>query len=191
MGYYCELCNKSIAWKYKKRHFKSQLHLDNEKAIVNKFSIKTPELSQINNIVKGYVNDYNRKFEYYMDECIWNLMFDNGVSVDVKSKKVYRFCVLTKKLEKYLKIRINRCKKQRLEFSHISEMNITFRTRLDHMTYKHYLEKPLPMVEKIFIKKLYKNYELIKKLNDIHLTLHMSKIETGGNDVVYNNDEDE
>ena len=36
-----------------------------------------------------------------------------------------------------------------------------------------------------------RNYELIKKLNDIDLTLHMSKIESGRDDIVYYNDEDE
>ena len=162
--------------------------MDNEKAIVNKYSIKTLELSQINNIVKDYVNDYNRKFEYYTVVCNWNLTFDNGVRVDVRSKKLYRFCVLHKNLEKCLKNKINHYKKDGLDFSHISEMNITFKTRLDHMTYKHYLEQPMPMVERI-IKKLYKNYELIKKLNDIDLTLHMGKIESGRDDIVYYNDE--
>ena len=88
MSFSCELCNKSIELKYKKRHLKSELHIDNEKAIVNKYSFKTLELSQINNIVKDYVNDYNRKFDYYTVVCNWNLIFDNGVSVDVKSKKL-------------------------------------------------------------------------------------------------------
>ena len=36
-------------------------------------------------------------------------------------------------------------------------MNITFITNYDHITYKHYLEQPMPMVER-----LYKNYGPIK-----------------------------
>ena len=163
MGYYyCELCNKSIALKHKCSHYKSKLHRDIDKSIINKYNIMNPELKEINDIIKDYVNDYNRKFEYYTVVCNWNFMFDNGVSLDVKSKKPYRFRVLHKNLEKYLKIKINHYKKDGLEFSHISEMKITFKTRLDHMTYKHYSEQPMPMVEKIINKKLYKNYELIK-----------------------------
>ena len=83
-----------------------------------------PELKQINDIIKDYVNDYNRKFEYYTVLCNWNLMFDNGVSVDVNSKKLYRFCELHKNFEKYLKNKIIHYKKDGLEFSHVAEMNI-------------------------------------------------------------------
>ena len=65
--------------------------MDNEKAIVNKYSIKTPELSQINNIVKDDVNDYNRKLENFTVVCNWNLLFDNDISFDVKYKLMYGF----------------------------------------------------------------------------------------------------
>ena len=155
--------NKSIQLKFKKRHLKSELLLDNEKAIVNKYSIKTPELSQINNIVNDYVNGYTRKFEYYTVVCKWKLMFDNDISIDVKSKVMYRFCALPKNLEKYLKNKVNHYEKDGLEKSDLSEINITFKTRLDHLTYKHYLEQPMPMVERIINKKLNKDYELTKK----------------------------
>ena len=58
------------------------------------------------------------------------------------------------------------------------------------MTYKYYMEQPMPMVARLVNRKLYKNYELIKTLNDIDLTLHMGAYEKG-EDVHYNSDEDE
>ena len=70
-------------------------------------------------------------------------------------------------------------------------MNITFITRLDQMTYKHYIEQPMPFVERLNNGKLYKNYELIKTLDDINLTLHMGAHETGKADTHYSIDEDE
>ena len=84
------------------------------------------------------------------------MVFDNDISIDVKSKLIYRFCALHQNRGNYLKNEINRYKKEGLEFSHISEMNITFETRLDHMTYKQYIEQLMPMVERIINKKLYK-----------------------------------
>ena len=54
------------------------------------------------------------------------------------------------------------------------------------MTYKQYIEQPMPMVERLFNRKLYRNYELIKTLDDIGLTLHMGPYETGKE----NSDED-
>ena len=89
-------------------------------------------------------------------------MFDKDISIDVKSKVMYIISVLSHNVEKYLKNKINHYKRQGLEFSHthISEMNITFTTRLDHMTYKHYLEQPMPMVERLINRKLYKKMTL-------------------------------
>ena len=75
-------------------------------------------------------------------------MFDNDISIDGKSKVIYRISVLSHNLEKCPK-KIIHYKRQGLEFSHISEMNITFITRLDHMTYKHYIEQPMPLVERL------------------------------------------
>ena len=47
------------------------------------------------------------------------------------------------------------------------------------MTYKHYIEQPMPMVWRLVNRNLYKNYGLIKKLYDIDLTLHMGAYENG------------
>ena len=90
-------------------------------------------------------------------------MFYNDISIDIKSKALYRISVLRENLETYLK-QIILYKRRGLEFSHISEMNITFVTSLNHMTYEHFIEQPMPMVEKLINEKLYKNYDLIKKL---------------------------
>ena len=54
------------------------------------------------------------------------------------------------------------------------------------MTYKHYIEQPMPLVERLINRKLYTNYDLIKILDDIDLTLHMGPHETGKE----NSDED-
>ena len=104
---------------------------------------------------------------------------------------MYRISVLRHTLEKNPKNKNNHYKRQGLEFSHISEVNITFITRLNHMTDKHYKEQPMPLVERLINRKLYENFELIKTLDDIDLTLHMGAHETGKADIHYSNDEDE
>ena len=106
----------------------------NEGLVINKHTIMSPELCQLNDIVKNNVNNYNRRFEYYEIICKWKLVFDNDISIDVKSKVMYRISVLSHNLEKYIKNKISQYKRQGLEFSQISEMNITFIRRLDHLT---------------------------------------------------------
>ena len=59
------------------------------------------------------------------------------------------------------------------------------------MTNKKNMEQPMPMVERLINRKLYKNHELIKTLDDIDLTLHMGAHETGKADIHYTSDEDE
>ena len=54
------------------------------------------------------------------------------------------------------------------------------------MTYKHYTEQPMPMVERLINRKLYRNYGLIKTLDDLDLSLHMGPYATGKE----NSDED-
>ena len=54
-------------------------------------------------------------------------------------------------------------------------MNITFLTLLHRKTYEHYFNQPMQMVERILNTKLYKNPELVEKIKDAHLTLHMGR----------------
>ena len=72
--------------KYRKSHLISELHMNNEGVVINNYSIMSPELRQINDIIKNNINNYNRRFEYYENVCKWKLVFDNNTSVDVKSK---------------------------------------------------------------------------------------------------------
>ena len=64
-------------------------------------------------------------------------------------------------------------------------MNITFITSLDFMTYKHYMEQPMPMVERIVNGGSYKSNEFLKTLDDLDLTLHMGAYEKGRQDVFH------
>ena len=61
---------------------------------------------------------------------------------------MYRNSVFRKNLENYLKNKAKFYTRQGLELSHISEMNIIFITRSNFLTYKHYIERPMPMVER-------------------------------------------
>ena len=76
--------------------------MNNEGTVINKYTIMNPELCQINEKIKN-VNNFIRRFGYYEIVCQWKLVFDNDISIDVKSKVMYRISVLKYKLEKFLK----------------------------------------------------------------------------------------
>ena len=122
--------------------------MNTEGTVLNKYTNMNPELGEINNILINKVSNYDKRFVLYEIVCKWKLVFDTDISIDVKSKVMYRISVLRHNLVKYLKKKINYYKRQGLDISHISEMNITFMTSLDFMTYKHYMEQPMPMLER-------------------------------------------
>ena len=92
--------------------------------------------------------------------CEWNLQFVDTV-IRVKSRWM---CSGERvwKVTKYL---------SRRKFSHVLEMSIAFITDLRYMTYEHYLEQPKPMIEWLVNKNIYKNAELLKKIENPLLPL--------------------
>ena len=53
------------------------------------------------------------------------------------------------------------------------------------------MKEPMLMAERLINTKLFINFELIKTLNDIDLTLHMGTFETGKADIENYGDENE
>ena len=51
------------------------------------------------------------------------------------------------------------------------------------MAYRHYLENPMPMVERLINRNLYKKYNLIKSLDGTYLLVHMGAHGTGEADI--------
>ena len=168
-GYYCNLCDKTIQFKNKKKHLNTKLLLDLSESINKKYCAKTPKLIEIEkkyeniiiiiikalNFNKLYVNgNYSLLILLFM--LNQKRMYDNGLR-----------CGLIKKLIR----KIDYFRGKRLRFSHILEMNITSIPNLNLTTFEHSFIQPMQMIERVLIKKLYKNPELVKMLKDVNLTL--------------------
>ena len=48
-----------------------------------------PELCEINSIIKNNVNISDRRFQNYEMQCKWQLVFDNDIYNDGKSRSMY------------------------------------------------------------------------------------------------------
>ena len=55
--YYCSSCDKRNELRFKKSHLKSVLHMNTGETVINKYTIKNPELCEMNNISKNIVNN--------------------------------------------------------------------------------------------------------------------------------------
>ena len=88
--FYCDLCDKSVNIKSKKKHINSQSHRSLTNKIIHKINIKNPKFLQIQNILHEHVDDYNKKFEFYLICCKWKLHFSDTI-IDIKSDRLHNF----------------------------------------------------------------------------------------------------
>ena len=72
--FHCELCDKSIKIKSKKKHLNSQYHKSLTRSIICKYTVKNPSFLHVEDILKNF-DDYNKKFEFYLIFCKWKLLF--------------------------------------------------------------------------------------------------------------------
>ena len=140
----CKVCAKSIKIKSKKKHLNSLNHKSLSLIIISRYSITNPDFPNIDNILKNYFLDYNKKFEFYLTICKWKLHFSDTI-VNVKSTRLS--WVGGYYLREFVSSKIEYYEKRGHKLSHISEMNITFISDLRNMTYEHYLQQPKSMLE--------------------------------------------
>ena len=86
--------------------------------------------------------------------------------INVKSDSLYKINRGGWNLRRNLLSKIEYFESNGHKFSHISEINIVFRTDLRNMTYDHYLKILKPMIEWRLNIILAKNPELIKKFTN-------------------------
>ena len=148
-GYFhCELCDKSILIRSKKRHLYSQYHKSLTTSRIHKYTAKNPSFLHVEDILKSFVDDYNKNFEFYIILCKWKLQFSDTI-FNVKFDRLYNIKrrYSSWNLRTNLIWKIEYFERTGHKFSHISEMNITFITDLRDMTYDHYLKIPKSMLE--------------------------------------------
>ena len=162
--FHCELCNKSIKLRSKKKHLNSRYHKSLSESIISKYSVENPSFLHMEDILKKYVDDYNKKFVLYIIICKWKLHFSDTI-INVKSNRLYNIHRPGWELRPYLISKIEYMENYGHKFSHISEMNIEFISSLRNMTYEHYIKIPKSMLEWTMIKKLATNLQLIKAFN--------------------------
>ena len=162
--FHCEICDKSIIIRSKKRHLNSGYHKYLSNSIISKYTVENPSFLHMQDILKKYVDDYNKKFVIYIIICKWKLHFSD-ITIKIESNRLYNIHRAGWNLRSYLISKIEDFENKGHKFSHISEMNVVFISKLRNITYQHYLQIPKSMLEWTMIKKLATNPQLIKAFN--------------------------
>ena len=163
--FHCDLCDKSIKIRSKKKHLNSQYHKSLTESIFRKNTVKNPSFLHLEDILKNFFDDYNKKFEFYIIFCKWKLHFSH-TTFNIKSDRLYNIHHAGWNLRRNLMSKIENLENNGHKFSLISEMNIVFITDLRNMTYEHYLKIPKPRIEWRLNAILAKNPQLIKKFTN-------------------------
>ena len=140
-GLYCSICDKTILTSFRSRHNKSIKHVKLSHSVVNRYNLNNIKGEDTNNIIDKHINDYEKKFVRFKFSCKIS-------SIIIRD---YLKHIL---LEKY-----------RFRPSDTINMQITFFTKLDNMTNKHYLQQPRQAIENNLIKKINRNPNLISLFN--------------------------
>ena len=147
MGYYWEVCDKTIEMKTTINHPSSLTHnkLANCKHI--KHTIENPDFFAIGLKFNEVITNYNKKCDFYLINCDFKdfkLVFANEFYPHIKSDlKTPHFLPL----KRFLLLSIDIFIETGQRFSHFDKTNITTIRNKRYMDHDFYLKLPMHMVE--------------------------------------------
>ena len=132
--------------------------------IYDNYSINNRNLKEIDKIFNNYTTSYNKKIDIYFIKCDFYLVFNDNFKKHIECCYVHNKDDLTK-LKTQLLFWIEHLKLEGYSFCHINEMIIKTVTDKHWMTYKTYIQQPMPMVERRLNYIIHKSPQLIKVLD--------------------------
>ena len=136
--FYCSIFDKTLSTSFKSRHNNSLKHVTLSHSVVNRYNLDIIEVQDTNNKLDKHINEHKTKFVRFKFSCKMSSIIIRDYPKHILIKK-YSF----------------------KPFDTIN-MQITFITKLDNMTYKPYLQQPRRAIENNFIKKNFQNPNLSK-----------------------------
>ena len=84
ISFYCQHCDKSINRIFKRKHNKSKTHLYMiQNIVINKYNIGDVLWKDFENIIRDYINEYNKKFISFSIKVDFQLNNENfSISID-------------------------------------------------------------------------------------------------------------
>ena len=117
--------------------------------IYDEYFINNPNLNDIDKINNNSVTSCNQKFDINCIKCDFYLAFNDDFKIHIETYYVHNKDDLTK-IKTDLLSSIEHLKYEGYSFCHINEMIIKTITDKHWMTYKTYMQKPMPMVDRRF-----------------------------------------
>ena len=95
MGYYCDVCDKTIKSKFRSKHLESLTHKELDNSIHIKHTIEYPNFFDINEKFHEYIHCHSKNVDLNRVKCEFKKFFDEKLihKVNQVQEIIQRFCV--------------------------------------------------------------------------------------------------
>ena len=111
-----------------------------------KYIVKNINLNDINKIFDYYITIQNEKFNFYFIKCIFQIQFNNNIIANIEINNHYSSDNFN--IEIYLSLFLKSCERAGYKISNINHMIFNITSCIRIIRYKHYIDKPMSMLER-------------------------------------------
>ena len=117
-----------------------------DRGLYYKYTINNINLNNINKIFDYYITIHNEKFDMSFINIVIQIRFNNNiiVNLEINNHNITDYVNIENYLSGYLKC----CEKAGYFFSNINHMIINITSCICNIRYKHYIDKPMSMLER-------------------------------------------
>ena len=154
---FCQVCDYEIFNDENElNYYLASFHKRYDRSLYYKYKIKNINLNNINKIFDYYTTIHNEKFDMYFINCVIQIRFNNNIIVNLEINNHYN-------IENYLSIYLKSCENAGYKFKNIKHMIINITSCICNIRYKHYIDKPMSMLERCIKYIITKNPQLINQ----------------------------
>ena len=143
-----KVCDQSIIENQSKfKKYIATLRKENDKSLYENYTINNVNLDEFDEILDDYVIIHKKKFYLYLFNCEFYLVFDNDYKRHIETNYCHNIEDITQ-IKSYLLNCIDYYKSQGHEFCHNNKMITKSVSDRCNISYQHYLDQPMHMIER-------------------------------------------
>ena len=165
----CQVCDYEIFNdKNDLIYYLASFHKRYDRSLYYKYTIININLNNINKIFDYYFTIQNEKFDMYFINCVIQIKFNNNIIAILEITNHYNTDYIN--IENYLSMYLKSCENAGYKLNNNNHMIINISSCICNIRYKHYIDKPMSMLERRINYIITKNPQLINQ-NHNHLLI--------------------
>ena len=154
----CPICDYEIFNdKNELNHYLTSFHKKYDRGLYYNYKIDNIDLNNINKIFDYYITIHDENFNMYFINCTVQINYNNNMIVNLELNNHYNTDYID--ISGYIKI----CDRAGYTINNINHMIINITSCICKNRYKHYIDKPMSMLERRINYIITKNPQLINQ----------------------------